>query len=332
MESLATASEILSQLKQLTDGMASIRQDVDALKRESTSSRNPPKEADNNETADETAEDPPPQLVTRPPERSASPPKDAASNSHTTSWAEEMDVRDPLLDDDVPTKDSARIAVVPVTSRTNQFLDDAFTKKMSGAERRSLRSQYTLPQNDLTRAPFLDAMMGSECSKPCKSLDRSLYTLQGLLLEPIGPLSQLLEAVNDPDPQVTMDQIGEAVETAITLLANASNKLSLMRRARILEEYNKELVAFAAEKERNWTAAAPRLFGPNFLKEAADHLQHLQLVRKVKQPQQQNFRPPPPSGSARGGGDPTDQCHTLGHLVKRTTLWGRELPQRRNDN
>ena len=77
-------------------------------------------------------------------------------------------------------------------------------------------------------------------------MDCSLYTLQRLLLEPIGPLSHLLEAVNDPDPQVSMDQIGEAVEMAIILLANASNKLSLMRRARILEEYNKELVSFAA--------------------------------------------------------------------------------------
>jgi len=87
------------------------------------------------------------------------------------SWAEDMDVRDPLLDDDALTKDSARITVVPVTSRTNQFLDDAFTKRTSGAERRNLRSQYTLPQNDLTRAPVRDAMMGSECSKawtnPC---------------------------------------------------------------------------------------------------------------------------------------------------------------------
>ena len=203
MESLSAASEILSQLKQLTDGMASIRQDVDALKRESTSQRNFPKEADDDGTADETGEDP----VTHSPESSGAQPKNLASNSQTVSWAEEMDMRDPLLDDDTPTKDSARIAVVPVTSRTNQFLDKAFTKRMSGAERRDLLSQYTLPQNNLTRAPFLDAVMGSECSKPCKSMDRSLYTLQGLLLEPIGPLSQLLEAVNDPQPQVSMDQL-----------------------------------------------------------------------------------------------------------------------------
>jgi len=53
-------------------------------------------------------------------------------------------------------------------------------------------------------------------------MDRSLYTLQGLL-------HQVLEAINDPNPKVTM---GEVIETAITPLANASNKVRLMRIAR----------------------------------------------------------------------------------------------------
>ena len=91
--------------------------------------------------------------------------------------------------------------------------------------------------------------MESQCSRTVNFTDCSLYTIQGLLLEVTGPLSQLLEAVNDPDPQVSMDQIGEAVGTAVTLLANASNKMSLMRRTRILDENNKELVPFAAAKE-----------------------------------------------------------------------------------
>ena len=118
--------------------MASIRQDVDSLKRESMSQHDPSREADDDGTADETGEDSP-QLVTRPLETSSSSslPK-TASNGHAVSWAEEMDMRDPLLDDDTLTKDSAHIAVVPVTSHTNQFLDDAFTKRMTGAERRDL--------------------------------------------------------------------------------------------------------------------------------------------------------------------------------------------------
>ena len=197
--------------------------------------------------------------------------------------------------------------------------------------RLALHSAYILPQNELTRAPFLDTMMASQCSRTVKSTDRSLYTLQGLLLEAIGHLSQLLEAINDLDPQVTMDQIGEAVETAVTLLANASNKMSLMRRTKIMEEYNKELVPFAAAKERDWASAAPRLFGPNFLKEAADYLQQLQLVWKVKEKPASVFRQALSSsqqGEAEGrnptGSSPT---HTQPTQISHTP-WVREFPQR----
>ena len=260
MESLNAASEILTQLKQLTDGMASIRQDVNTLKCESTLQCNTSREGVDNGEVDETADESAP-LPTRPltNNNSGSPPKDTTGHDQSSSWAKEMEVRDPLLDDNAPRKDAISIRVVPVTDRTNKFLNKAFrfTSKMSGANRRSLCSHYTLPQNDLTRAPFLDTMMASECSKTCKSMDRSLDTLQGLILEAIGPLSQLLEAVNDPNPQVSMDQIREAVETAITLLANASNKVSVMRRTRILEEYNKELVTFATAQERETGQVQP---------------------------------------------------------------------------
>ena len=53
--------------------------------------------------------------------------------------------------------------------------------------------------------------------------------LQGLVLDVIGPLTQLLEAVNDDQARVTTDQISEAVETAISLLANASYQISAVR-------------------------------------------------------------------------------------------------------
>ena len=141
--------------------------------------------------------------------------------------------------------------------------------------------------------------VASECSRTCKSRDCSLYTLQGLILEAIGPLRQ-----SDPNPQVSLDQIEEAAETAIIILANcpnACNKTSLIRRTKILEEYNKELVIFAGAQERNWASAAPQLFGLNFLKAPAHYLQHLQLVRKVKQPQQ-NFQQSPSWSQQRGWG------------------------------
>jgi len=65
MEVLATASEILAQLKQLTDGMAAIRHDVDALKRERLLQHNTSEEVIDNRVVDETADDcPTPHLGT----------------------------------------------------------------------------------------------------------------------------------------------------------------------------------------------------------------------------------------------------------------------------
>ena len=116
MESLTTASEVLSQLRQLIDGMELISQDVNALKHGRMTRCNPSLEADDNGMLDETADDSP-QLTSWPfkTNNSDSSPKNTASNGQTASWAKEMDLRDPLLDD-TPTKDSIPIRVIPLTS------------------------------------------------------------------------------------------------------------------------------------------------------------------------------------------------------------------------
>lgn len=66
-------------------------------------------------------------------------------------------------------------------------------------------------------------------------------------MEAIRSHNQVLEAVNDPNAQIFIDQTDEAVETAITLLVN-SFKMPLIRRTKILEKYTKELVSFAVVK------------------------------------------------------------------------------------
>ena len=122
----------------------------------------------------------------------------------------------------------------------NKFLNEVFTTKLTSVQRKTLQSHYALPQNELTKTPFLDGMLASHCSSATKSMDRTLSTLQGRVLEAVGLLSQLLEAVNDDDPQLSMNQIGETVETALTLLANASFQISEIRRTRVQEEYKQE--------------------------------------------------------------------------------------------
>jgi len=73
-----------------------------------------------------------------------------------------------------------------------------------------------LPQNELTKMPFLDTMMANQCSSSTKALDHTLNAVQGRVLEAVGPLSQLLKSINYEEDPPSLDQIGEAVETAIT--------------------------------------------------------------------------------------------------------------------
>ena len=169
-----------------------------------------------------------------------------------TTWEEEMEIRQ----DRTPTEAAPTIQVVPVSKWTNQFLDQSFSVKLHPNDRKKLRSQYTLPQNELTKTLCLDTMMANQCAGSTKTLDKTLHTIQGRVLEAVGPLSQLLESVNSEGDPPSMDQIGDAVETALTLLANASIHISGVRRTKVLEDYNKELVPFAAESERDWTSGA----------------------------------------------------------------------------
>ena len=143
----ATVNEIMSQLKLLTDGMALIRQDVNGLKRASSFQPNNSEEPVDTGATDETADDsvPPPNQLLISNNSSLVTQNTGPASSQSSSWAEEMDNRDPLLDDDDPEAGTRSINVVPVTERTNTFLIETFTRKMTGAERRELRSHYTLP-------------------------------------------------------------------------------------------------------------------------------------------------------------------------------------------
>ena len=71
------------------------------------------------------------------------------------------------------------------------------------------------------------------------------------------------------------------MESAITLIGNFSYQMSISRRQKILEEYNKDPLSFAQDREE-FTKAAPQLFGAQFPKEATDHLDQVEALRRAK--------------------------------------------------
>ena len=62
------------------------------------------------------------------------------------------------------------------------------------------------------------------------------------------------------------------MESAITLLGNAFAQMSVLRRQRVLEEYNKELLTSAQGREAEFLKTAPELLGPKFPHDDTEHL------------------------------------------------------------
>ena len=149
------------------------------------------------------------------------PPK-TASDPHSrilgTSWSEEMDIIDPIGpgdDGEEPEEDTAgQRRVVEVSQRTEEHLLRSFAS-MKNADRRRLADGFALPKVAVTRTPSLDTVMSAQCSKTTKTLDKALARIQTLNLDALAPLIDLLEQLNG-EKEITSDQVGYAVESAIT--------------------------------------------------------------------------------------------------------------------
>ena len=222
------------------------------------------------------------------------------------TWAERMELE---------TEAGDEIRRVKVREETELVLQKAFVP-LKNQDRRALRRQYLVPDMPLTMAPKLDKVMAAECVPAVRSSDQTLARLQALVLDAVGPLTDLLERINRSVPSEGQENeeeqgvdlsIGDSVQSALAFLGNAATQFSAYRRTKILEEYNKDLVSFSEEVEPALRAAAPLLFGQSFTKQAADHLGQVEALRKVKGKGKKVFsRPPCKSRSGgRGGASPT---------------------------
>ena len=202
------------------------------------------------------------------------------------AWAEEIDAIDPPgegEDSSSPVNPTPRAPrkVVEVSECTEQHLVRSFAC-MDNEEHRRLTDSFALPKLAVTKTPELDKTMAAQCLKSTKSNDQALSRIQALNSDALSPLSKLLERLNKDDTDISTDQVGYAVESAITLLGNTFAQISMLRRQKVLEEYNKELLTFAQGREMEFLKAAPELFGPKFPHDATEHLDQLAALQKAK--------------------------------------------------
>ena len=104
---------------------------------------------------------------------------------------------------------------------------------MNNTERQQLRNAFVLLKVDTSQSP-----------KSTKTNDKGLAHVQSLALDAISPLNELLEKLNLEETDVMPEEVGYMVESAITVLGNASSQVSGLCGQKVLEEYNKDLLSF----------------------------------------------------------------------------------------
>ena len=121
-------------------------------------------------------------------------------------------------------------------------------------------------------------MIADECLK--KTSDNTLSQIQALFLDAVGPLTGVLEGINQSKELSTEDVEG-AVKAALTFLGNASSQCTTLWRIGILRYYNKDLVSYGTESDELFSSATTTLLGPMFPEKAATHLQQMQTFRSA---------------------------------------------------
>ena len=205
---------------------------------------------------------------------------------------------------DVSTEDPEH---APVSSEIKQFLQTRFRKPLKSKERRDLVEQFPRPEVDVAVTPKLDQevmnLPGVRQSFK-KSRDNTLYSLQSNVLDCLGPLSALMmearaaqDAGTGLDPQAVLDM----VPAGLSLLGNANNKISVLRRQEFLEHLDKSLVPMAEEP---FDKAGTALFGPELMDRIQSKAESQKALGLVVKQYKDARAPPKPSTSKSGSGGP----------------------------
>jgi len=200
-----------------------------------------------------------------------------------TSWAEEMEILQPQGDEDLygSVKSKKPTWVARVTPATEALLKRSFVSLLN-EDCVDERNVYALPKVAVTKVPSLDKVMATHCSKSMKTNDWTLSRIQALTLDALAPLTSILELFNLDVDEIQSEVVAKAVESAVVLLGNTPSHIPNLRRTKVLEEYNKDLVTWAQDREGEFLKAAPQLFGPEFPKDSTIHLEQVAALRKAR--------------------------------------------------
>ena len=158
-------------------------------------------------------------------------------------------------------------------------------------------------------------MFKSASVKPeAKTTDAELARLQAFVLDPVGPLTNILHRLDEED--YSLDEAKSDVSEALRLLGNASSQISRTRRKKVLKSLNPDIQDLAGEEDL-FKAAAPNLFGAGFEAKMKDRAESVKLLSKAK-------APPPQHKKFFRGGRSTAPRRGSGHSQRGGKQWQRQ--------
>ena len=206
----------------------------------------------------------------------------------------------PDSDDDDRTEIPSGHQSVEVSENTSKLLASAFTSTLPNAERRRIRNNFSVPDVDVTRCPRLDALFKTQSVRSdVKTADTELARLQAFVLDPVGPLVEVLEGIDRET--ISAEDARSALSESLRLLGNASAQISHLRRKRVLKAVNPDIQDLADEDEP-FAKASPYLFGSGFEARMKERAESVRLLKAAKPPPPKFFRSSRASFPQRGGG------------------------------
>ena len=155
--------------------------------------------------------------------------------------------------------------LVTLNDTTRAFLKAAFSGTMLNEERKKRVEKIGVPDCNQIHCPKLDGVMKAVLPKGTIKADGYLSRLQQLFwLDAVAPLTAVLESAEAGD--LMPEKAVSATQTALYLMGNAHHQISQERRKKLILKLNPSL-RFIADDCKNFSDAAPMLFGESFAKQ-----------------------------------------------------------------
>ena len=152
-----------------------------------------------------------------------------------------------------------------------------------------------------TRTPQLDSYLKSEISQQAKTGDKDLAKIQTFVLDPLAPLTHLIE-LDAQGHEISHSQAINAAKAAIQVIGNSSAKIRPPSDKGYFS-IKKPLLP-PTEEDSNFEGVAHSLFGPEFAHKSKDHVEQVKALRSsggAKEMKQQFFDKAPQGPQQPGG-------------------------------